>query len=193
MRGTSDPSRPAPAELLFGLAGEEAAVSIRDRVCQAYVDERRVVFAYLRSLGAPSADAEELTQEAFVAFYVALRRGKQIDVQRAWLFTVASRLFLNWQRSHRGAIPVPFEEEMPALARSQYPGATPEAGLLEAEKLRRVAEAIRGLSTQQQICLHLRAEGLTYRVIAETLGIGLPTVAEFVRRALNQLRRTLNG
>jgi RNA polymerase sigma-70 factor (ECF subfamily) len=170
----------------------EAKVTPHDMVCQAYAEDRPVIFAYLRSLGAGPADAQELTQEVFLSYYVALRRGSQIAVRRAWLFTVASRLFLNLRRQ-QGAALVPFddarEESLTISDRRQ----TPEDDVIKNERLQTLAEAIGTLSPQQQICLHLRAEGLRYHEIAEVLGVKVPTVSEFIRRALARLRRILDA
>jgi len=56
----------------------------------------------------------------------------------------------------------------------------------------RLDAAVRGLSPQQQACLHLRAEGFRYREIADTLGVSLATVAEFLRRAIAALRKAMH-
>jgi RNA polymerase sigma-70 factor (ECF subfamily) len=67
----------------------------------------------------------------------------------------------------------------------------PESGLLEREKLQRVHHAVQSLSPQQQQCLYLRAEGLRYREIADTLGVTVSTVAEFLKRAVVRLRKAV--
>jgi RNA polymerase sigma-70 factor (ECF subfamily) len=59
------------------------------------------------------------------------------------------------------------------------------------ETRRRVQEAIADLSPQQQQVLQLRAAGLRYREIAETIGIGTSTVNEFMRRAVARLRKAI--
>jgi RNA polymerase sigma-70 factor (ECF subfamily) len=45
------------------------------------------------------------------------------------------------------------------------------------------------LTALQRECLHLRAEGLRYREIAELMGISISTVADAVRRASLKLSR----
>ena len=53
-------------------------------------------------------------------------------------------------------------------------------------------QALDTLSPQQRQCLHLRAEGLRYREIAETIGVGISTVGEFLNRAVTRLRKAAN-
>jgi RNA polymerase sigma-70 factor (ECF subfamily) len=69
------------------------------------------------------------------------------------------------------------------------PGA--EKQLLEDESRRRLKEALADLSPQQRQVLQLRAAGLRYREIAETIGIGVSTVNEFMRRAVTRLRKAM--
>jgi RNA polymerase sigma-70 factor (ECF subfamily) len=59
--------------------------------------------------------------------------------------------------------------------------------LLQKERLQRITVAMRTLSEQETECIHLRAEGLRYREIAQILGIGISTVADSLRRALAKL------
>jgi RNA polymerase sigma-70 factor (ECF subfamily) len=47
------------------------------------------------------------------------------------------------------------------------------------------------LSPQQKVCIHLRAEGMRYREIAEVLGVSISTVEEFLARAIARLRMKL--
>jgi len=49
------------------------------------------------------------------------------------------------------------------------------------------------LTTLQRECLHLRAEGLRYREIAELMKISISTVADAVRRATVKLAREVDS
>jgi len=70
---------------------------------------------------------------------------------------------------------------------------TEQLALLRREQLAELRDAIRSLPPQQQVCLHLRAEGFRYRAIADILGVKVPTVAEHLRRALTRLRKVMHG
>jgi RNA polymerase sigma-70 factor (ECF subfamily) len=165
------------------LAGEP----VKDVVCRIYEEERDSVYRYLVSLGVQPASAQDLAQEVFLRLYEALKNGKQIRVVKAWLLTVASHLALNLRRdqSYR---PSASDEISDRLASAVDATSNPELAALERERMAALWEAIRSLSPQQQVCLHLRAEGFRYREIAEVLEVSVPTVSEFVRRAVIRLR-----
>src|SRR4051794_36763360 len=50
---------------------------------------------HLQFMGVPNGEAQELTQEAFLALYRELRNGELIENWRAWLFRAARNLALN--------------------------------------------------------------------------------------------------
>ncbi len=68
----------------------------------------------------------------------------------------------------------------------------PEKLLLQDERLDRLHVAVLNLTALQRDCLHLRAEGLRYREIAELLKISISTVADAVRRAAVKLAREVD-
>jgi RNA polymerase sigma-70 factor (ECF subfamily) len=72
-------------------------------------------------------------------------------------------------------------------------GPDPEAALIDRQRRRALAEAVRGLSPQQRNCLHLRAQGLRYREIADAIGISTSAVGEFLRRAVTRLKEAMHG
>jgi RNA polymerase sigma-70 factor, ECF subfamily len=171
---------------------DELAVAARELVGCAYRENRLAMYRYLVAVGTNPAEAQDLVQEAFLTLYVAIRKGQRFENLRAWLFTVASNLALNQHRA-RQYRPAATEQEVAALLQSQSdPDSDPEQALLDTERAIHLNEAIRGLSRQQQACLHLRAEGFRYREIAQILGIALPTVAEFVRRAVVRLKQVMH-
>jgi RNA polymerase sigma-70 factor (ECF subfamily) len=49
------------------------------------------------------------------------------------------------------------------------------------------------LTKLQRECLHLRADGLRYREIAELMGVSMSTVVDAVRRATVNLAREFNA
>lgn len=133
--------------------------TVEERVCRAYETERDTTYRYLVSLGVGPADAQELTQEVFLRLYVASRRGEEIQTMRAWLFTVASRLALNLRRDESRRPIANATDDDRALDAIAIAHLSPELALLRREQLGQLRDAIRNLSPQQQVCLHLRAEG----------------------------------
>jgi RNA polymerase sigma-70 factor (ECF subfamily) len=164
------------------------AVSLDAQVEQIYAEVRNPVCAYLLYLGLPAAQAQEVTQEAFLRLYQTMRKGDGIDNPRAWLFRVAHNLGLKVRSRERA-----FRAVAPDWDRFVHPSASPEGLLLDREKTGRVADAMESLSPQQRNCLYLRSEGLRYREIAEVIGISSSTVNEFLRRAIARLAEAVNG
>jgi RNA polymerase sigma-70 factor (ECF subfamily) len=70
--------------------------------------------------------------------------------------------------------------------------ATPEQRVLEKEKFRLLAAAVRLLTESERECLLLRAGGLRYREIGEVLGIATSTVGDMVERAIKKLAEKCN-
>jgi len=170
----------------------EFAERARELASRCYREDRDSIYRYLVALGTNPAEAQDLAQETFLKLYVALRNRTQIENVRAWLFTVASRLALNQRRWWRYR-PAASEEDVARWMRSERdPQGTPEEALLDREAASRLDAAVRGLSPQQQACLHLRTEGFRYREIAAILGVSPATVAEFMRRAIAALKKAMH-
>jgi RNA polymerase sigma-70 factor (ECF subfamily) len=174
---------------VFGLAGYQTAGTRREFVSRAYEENRDAIYRYLVALGTTPSVAEDLTQELFLKLYSTIGKGKQIQNVRAWMFTVASNLALNHLRAETYRPSLSGEDVGRWLESQAQPGADPEKALLERERAVALHEAINTLSPQQRVCLHLRAEGFRYREIAKILGVTVPTVAEFIRRAISKLKR----
>ena len=172
-------------ELPLMLSAELGDVNVRDQVTELYVEAREDVYRYLLTLNLYPPQAQEAAQEVFLRLYVALRKGDDIQNRRAWIFRVAHNLGLKVRQRQRTQ--PPFEPEMEA--RISDPRENPERDLLAREREELLQTAIQGLSDQQRRCLFLRMQGLRYAEIAEALGISIPTVGEFLRRAINRLRK----
>lgn len=161
-------------------------VPLRERVEQAYEDARNDVYYYLLSMGLAPADAQDITQETFLRLYVALRDGEIIRSVRGWVFRVAHNAAL--KASEKRSRLQSFDDRFDLLPSGAH---TPERSVIESERREMLDAAIKELSPQQRQCLHLRAEGLRYHEIAETIGISISSVAVFLRRALSKLRRVV--
>ena len=160
-------------------------MNLQEQVIQAYEETRKDVYHYLLRFGLSPAEAQETTQEVFLRLYSAMRGGESIRNLRAWAFRVAHNLGVNHRESSERWTPL--EPALEARLRDAGPG--PEAAAIERQRTRRVQEALAELSPQQRKCLYLRAEGLRYREIAETIGIGISSVSQFVTRALARLKK----
>ena len=162
-------------------------------VCRAYEEHRASIYRHMIAIGLEPQSAQDLAQETFLSLFEALLKGQRIDKLRPWLFTVASRLAVRHLERLRGEgiLNVPDVAELISVLADKSDG--PEQSTLTAERKRALASAMQALSPQQRMCLHLRTEGLRYREIAEATSLSIPTVAEFLRRAISRLRSVLDG
>jgi RNA polymerase sigma-70 factor (ECF subfamily) len=168
-----------------GIARQERAAKLREEVTRLFEGSRDDVYRYLLTLGLHPPQAQEATQEVFLRLYITLRRGEKIHTPRAWIFRVAHNLGLKIRARQDSEFP--YDPELDA--RFGAPPANPEQQLLERERMLRFHRAVENLSEQQRRCLSLRMEGLRYPEIGSVLGISASAVGEFLRRAIQRLRR----
>src|SRR5215469_1162783 len=166
----------------------ESSTRIRksNSVVELYDELRPSLFGYLLCLGLMSQEADDIIQDAFVQLFRFTRAGGQVNNPRSWLFRVARNLSFNLQKRERRVVSVSEAQHTTALSERQRP-TDPEELYEHKERLRLVMAAIRELPQRQQECLHLRAEGLRYREIAEVLGITPSAVSESLKHALVRL------
>lgn len=162
-----------------GLCGEPAGP--KQIAATLFEQQRLSVCRYLTSLGLRPQVASEIAQESFLRLYRHLRSKGRSENLRGWVFRVAHNLAMNELRRAAANGEILLDEADRAR--------DPEQVLLQKERMHRIRDTIRMLPRRQQECLHLRAEGLRYREIAQVLGIGVSSVAESVQRALGALTR----
>lgn len=166
-----------------------APMSPREFVTQAYQQFKGSIFRHAVFIGADVNSGEELTHEAFLKLYVASRDGQKIENVRAWLITVVTRLWLNHCRASGTRLVIPVSDATEWLECMADPGAGPQALLLARERAQILRNTIAGLTTNQKLCLYLRAEGLRYREISDVTGMGGNTVASLLHRAIESIRK----
>lgn len=76
-----------------------------DRFAELYARLHMPVWRYLVKLGASRDVAEDLTQEAFIKWWNSAAAALEPPRARAYLFTIASRLLIDWHRRHRREAP----------------------------------------------------------------------------------------
>jgi len=128
--------------------------------------------------------ADDVVQEAFLRAWQSL---SSFDLARPfgpWIARISANLAINHVRS-----PEAREQELPdGHGETPAPGADPLHGVLEGEAQRVLEEALRALPDEQRAVFVLRAaEELSYREIAETLGLQVGTVMSRLHRAREKL------
>ncbi len=157
--------------------------ALRQTVTDLYASGRDDLYRYLVSSGIEPAQAQDVTQEAFLRLYLALRDGTVIHTPKGWVYRVAHNLAMDSLRRDRRHTHIsdPLASALATLENN-------ERDLIEKEWIENVRGAVGRLSGQQRACLELRARGLQYSEIAAALNIRTSTVGEFLRRAIKQLR-----
>jgi RNA polymerase sigma-70 factor (ECF subfamily) len=166
-----------------------AKMTLEEKIEQLFEQFREPIFRYLVVTFGSRAEAEDITQEAFIKLYHAFKEGKQIENLKAWLYRVAHNLALNQIRNQQFISPLgemewaEIAEFLPDL------DTNPEEKLLKLERRERLHNAMKILTAQERQCLHLRAAGFRYREIAEIMNIGIPTVGEYLKRGINKITK----
>ncbi|HLH43915.1 MAG TPA: sigma-70 family RNA polymerase sigma factor [Bryobacteraceae bacterium] len=173
-------------------AAEGCLSRLEQEVTGLFDQFRERLLRYLLSMGVGAADGEEIVQEVFLALFQHLRRGKSQRNLRAWLFQVAHNLGLKQlSRMRRAKETLGGPEEFGLELRRADPGPNPEDQLAWRQRQQRFVRVLRALPEQDRRQLSLRAEGLTYREIAEVLDISVGGVSLSLGRSLARLGRAL--
>ena len=143
----------------------------------------RDVYRYAYRLCGSVQDAEDLTQQTFLAAHRKLEQLRKIDNARAWLFAILRNCFLKDRQRRR-----------PALADEAFLDEEAVATLPHEEDVDRdgLQRALDRLSdTARLVVMMFYFEECTYREIADRLAIPIGTVMSRLARAKGQLRSIL--
>jgi RNA polymerase sigma-70 factor, ECF subfamily len=149
---------------------------------------RNRLLRYALSFGLPVQDGEEVIQDVFLSLHRHLQLGRSRENLRGWLFRVAHNLSLR-RRSAVHKIRETVKSDRSLMEKQLDPAPNPEEQLAAVQKQDRLRAVLRALPERDQCCLHLRAEGLRYREIAEVLGMSLGAVSISLTRSLARLDR----
>jgi RNA polymerase sigma factor (sigma-70 family) len=160
----------------FRRANEDAAF---ERLYQRHVKD---VYRYTYALLGERADAEDVTQTAFLNAYRAFKNGERPEKPQNWLIAIAHNVCRQrFRQQQRRPDEVEFVEAL-AAAPEQSEGPS-------AEDLRR---AFSQLPPNQRAALVMRElEGRSYAEIAEVIGISVSALETLLFRARRALREQL--
>lgn len=148
---------------------------------------RMPVYQYLMAVFGNAAEAEDLTQDAFLQLHKALLQGQTIRNARFWVFRVAHNLAVNRRKHDQFIAPLSADSWQEIERRLPDKGLTPEQNVLQREKYERIYEGLKLLTIQERQSLYLRAEGFKYKEIAEIMSVATPTIGEYLRRGIRKL------
>ena len=158
----------------------------------------RMVYFRVRS----EVDAEDLTQDIFIQAFKGVRRLKEVDRFRPWLFSIAMNRVRDFYRKRRFLFFMGTPNETELLKRKDHEeegDAEPLQNLEKKDFWNQVGGFLKKLSRVEKEVFLLRfLDHLTLKEIAETLGKGESTVKTHLYRALRKFRnetgiRTLFG
>ena len=134
-------------------------------------------------------DSEDVVQEATLRALRYFRTFSGGD-GRAWFLTIVRNTCHGWRRKRLQATTEPFDEQHHGLALQH---SDPEALLLRTDHATSVGRAMRQLPDHLHQVLVLRElEGLSYRELAEVLGVPMGTVMSRLSRAREAFRGALH-
>lgn len=151
----------------------------------------RVYSLCLRMLG-DAAEAEDLSQEVFLAVHRHLPRFRGECRLSTWIFRVTRNHCLNRIKSaeRRGATERAAQVDTEPVLSEGAP--EPDKALLGAEERRRVQAALARLSAEHRLLVVLRdIEGLSYEDVARIAELPAGTVKSRLHRARSALARLL--
>jgi RNA polymerase sigma-70 factor (ECF subfamily) len=151
-----------------------------DDVMRLFQEHGASLYRFARVMLHHDEDARDAVQVAFVRLLEHFARGGDRSNLRGWLFTVTANLCRDELRARRRWVPWAAEHEKALVS---GPGADARC---EAREL--LATAHR-LPRRDRLLLALRAQGLSYREIAEAAGVRESSVGQFLARAVARWQR----
>ncbi len=137
------------------------------------------IYGVLFRLTGERAEAEDLAQETFLRLYDTLRDSQRLDNVGGWLYRVATRLGYNALRAARRRT----DYEQTAAEPEQARTLDPAEEVARAEQRHLVRAALAELPPQQVQLLVLRHSGLSYKELADVLGVAPASVGTLLARA----------
>jgi RNA polymerase sigma-70 factor (ECF subfamily) len=153
-------------------------------VARLVVDHHATLYRYAFRLTGSADDAEDLTQQTFLAAQQNLNQLRELAFARAWLFTILRNCYLKSLRRR-----LPMSAAALDLNIDDLPEDAPQPVEIDRERLQ---GALDELSSEfKVVVLMFYFEGRSYREIAGQLNLPLGTVMSRLSRAKSHLRGRL--
>lgn len=169
-------------------AAESATQESLDRQNRFVTDNLRRIFLMIYRIVGNVADAQDLTQEAFIK---ALQREDQLrDVEKAahWLSRIATNTAIDFLRRH-GRVNFTELDNLAEPLRTS-PSDSPEQLVLRAERRAYLEDGLQVLTGRERLALLLRdVDGLPAEEVARRLDCSKATVRSHIANARAKFRR----
>jgi RNA polymerase sigma-70 factor (ECF subfamily) len=165
-----------------------AVVTSFDEIVLPHLD---AAYRLARWLMRNEHDAEDVVQEASLRAFRYFRTFVGGD-GRAWFLRIVRNTCSGWGGRSVQALTDPFDEEQHSGSRPPQPD--PETLLLQTDDVTLIERALSNVPDRFRELLVLRElEGLSYRELADVMGIPIGTVMSGLSRARRALRTALNN
>jgi len=171
--------------------------NMKKRFVLLYEKESDAVFRYCIIRTSSREIALDISQESFMRFWDSLIKGKDITNDRAFIFTIAKNLIIDWYRKKKSvsleSMGESFEgEDQDVLDRLIIGDDGQEKEEFNAEG-RYIIEKIKELDEPYQQVMYLRfVEDMKPKEIAEILEQPVNVVSVRIFRALEKMREIMN-
>jgi len=177
-------SEPIP-ELALAAAAESA-----ERQNRFIADNMRRVFLIIYRKVGNVADAQDLTQEAFIKALQREDQLKDLDKAAHWLSRIATNTAIDFLRRH-GRISTVDIADVPEPDLHQ-PSETPEQSVLRAEHQSYMEDGLRLLTDRERMALIMRdVDGMPAEEVARELNCSKATVRSHIANARIKFRKYL--
>lgn len=157
---------------------------------QTYEAEADAIFRFCLVRVSDREQALDLVQETFSRLWTTLTSGKEMSNSRAFLFTVAHRLIIDWYRKKKSLSLESMSNEESGESYDQADEATLAVNLELGSEGRFLLEKIKELNPSYRQAVFLRfAEGLSPPEIGEILGISANAASVRINRGIRELRK----
>lgn len=176
------------AEIFVDAMAEQAAAARKEKIVfdEAFTLHHRTVFRAARSVVQDAGLAEDVTQETFLRLYNNLDSFEDRELLRPWLIRVAINVARN---TIRGNMRANTRDENYVKETVEGQIYSVEAEFDERESTSEIQRALLKIREPLRSCLVLKQQGLSYREIAESLGINETSIGQYVARARKEFVR----
>jgi RNA polymerase sigma-70 factor (ECF subfamily) len=162
----------------------------QDRLATLYDEHSEAIYRYCFFRVYSKQRAEELMQETFLKYWKYIQEDKQIDNERALLYTIATHLVIDDKRKARtdsldAMLEVEGSVEPAAIGAERDP--------INSAMMREVQDELAKLSPEEQELFKLRyVDDLDPKEIASIRGTGANVISVQLNRIMHKLRDALS-
>ncbi len=179
MINSSDDARRLP--ISSWVSADRTLEQIQEDVSRLYETRGIVVFRSVLSIIRDTYEAEDITQDAFLRLYSALRSGESIRNTVEWLVVVAKNLARD--RLKRMKRQTSITDVLTAKAKN------PEEVLIDESYYQMWLRMRDRLPPTEQACLELFGRGATFKEISISLGLPYRDAIHRTKQAIEKFRR----